>query len=273
MIGATRCSSSCSSTYQLARPSHHGVEANTPSRLETGEALEARPFEAGCPGEEAAVDGVDQRRQELRRNVLEAEQAEAGGAVLPPRGQRARTTASGAPSTPRDRRSAQRRHRCRCLGRRGSSAPALATVAHSRMLIRRHRPRRGRGRHRPAARGRPCCAAAAAAEIAARVRVVGTEPRIGLVEVGGKEQVAALAGRAERRGADLAEASTAGTLKMRRPDRDLARQRTWHVVEGRRAARIAPENLQAAAPSMIESRANRPNSSVERIKRLLRSHP
>ena len=87
MIGAMRRSSSCSSAYQLARPSHHGVEAKTPSRPSTGELLEARPVEAGRPGEEAAADAFDQRGQEFRRNALEAQQAEARSAALPPRGQ------------------------------------------------------------------------------------------------------------------------------------------------------------------------------------------
>src|SRR6185312_17570650 len=74
-------------------------------------------------------------------------------------------------------------------------------------------------------------------------RGVGTEPRIGLVEVGGEEEVAALAGPGEGRGADRAETETPGALEVGRPSRNLPRQRTRHVVEGRAGSTNRPRNL------------------------------
>src|SRR6185312_3221616 len=70
-----------------------------------------------------------------------------------------------------------------------------------------------------------------------------TQPRVGLVEIGGEEEVAALAGPGERRGADLAEAETPGARQMSRPGRDLPRQRTRNVVEGRAGSTNRPRNL------------------------------
>src|SRR6185312_7387653 len=92
------------------------------------------------------------------------------------------------------------------------------------------------------------------------------QSRIGLVEIGGEEKVAALAGLGERRAADLAEAETPGALQVDWPGCNLPRQRTRHVVEGRAGSTNRPRNLRL--PLHPYRRPNRPNSSVERRKRL-----